>query len=91
MHQCTPGWAKHGLTISIGTLAHHEAYLLEQNQLTLHSRWRLTQRTHACRNAYPTTVRLREQIQQRKVIETDAMVNAQLVVKLELQAGVGTV
>jgi hypothetical protein len=86
-----PGWAKHGLTKSIRTFARHEANLFEHNQLTQHRRLGLTKRTHEFRNAYPTTVRFREQIQQSKVIETDAMVYAQLVVKLELQAGVGTV
>jgi len=91
VHKRTPGWAKHGLTISFRTLAHNKAYLLKQDQLTQPSRLRLTHRTYEFRDAYPTTLRLREQIQQRKVIETDAMVNAQLLVKLELQAGVGTV
>jgi hypothetical protein len=63
VHHRTPSWAKHGLTKSIRTFSHHEANLFEHDQLTQHRRLGLTQRTHEFRNAYPTTVRFREQIQ----------------------------
>ena len=49
------------------------------------------QAVHKFRDADPTTVGLREQIQQREVVETDATACAQAVVKPELAAGVGTV